>query len=193
MGICFHKVSYWHAGDQTHCIAARWVMKPLDKEKPVWTFLNSCHLSETKGLLPTKDGCQICISVFQPSVAASSRPAPQEPDDASPRCLFLPLVFLACLVSFWHIGRCGAAKKPTAQPSLGQSCRFSPCVCAKPNVSRHIVADTVLCQLRDQIVNPGASVFASSIKGLPSSVMNWKILSDVLLFLILHRLKEIKS
>ncbi len=50
----------------------------------------------------------------------------------------------------WHFPWCCVVKsceKQTAQLFLRPSCWFSPCMCVKPNVSRHIVADAVLCQL----------------------------------------------
>lgn len=43
-------------------------------------------------------------------------------------------------------------EKQTAQLLAMQSCCFSPCMCMIPNVSQHIVADTVLCQLEPKRV-----------------------------------------
>lgn len=78
----------------------------------------------------------------------------------------------------FHVSEWKSCEKQTAQLFPRQSCRFSPCMRVKANVSRHIVADTVLCQLEIKH-KPGKLKFHQQVHIFNSFLWSLKIIGSM--------------
>lgn len=118
-------------------------MKPLVEEKQVFTSLNSCRPS-----FQLKTPFAFSINFFQPSVAASSRSAPQEPDDASrswdSSLSVSPSGFLACLVSFDTSGD-AARQKNQLRSHLSAKAADSHLACVRNQMCHDTLLLTQCC------------------------------------------------